>query len=53
MGVSAVVGSGRLGLVGGEGYISGGVGIIGGAIKGGGNGTRRDDKTVIREGRTK
>ena len=50
MGVLAVVGSGRIGLGGGEGESSGGVGRIGGAKQEGGIGTRRKDGTVMRKG---
>ena len=49
----AVVVEGRLGIGGGEGDSSVIVGRRGGAIRGGGNGTGRDDRPVIRAGRTK
>ena len=52
MGVSAVMGAGRLGIGGVERESRGGVGKRGGAIGGGGNGTGRDDEPGMSEGRT-
>ena len=53
MGVSEVVGAGKIVIVWGKVKSSGGVGGRGGAKKGGGIGTGRDDGTVIRAGSTK
>ena len=53
MGVLEVVGEGRIGLGGGKGDSSGGVGLIGGAIQVGGNGTERDNRPGMRAESTK
>ena len=53
VGVSEVVGAGKIVIVWGKVKSSGGVGGRGGAKKGGGIGTGRDDGTVIRAGSTK
>ena len=53
MGVSEVVGPGRIGLGGSKGESSGRVGWRGGAKQGGGIGTGRDNGLVIRAGSTK